>query len=110
VLDFARQTSTCVDKPYSIAVVRKDGIHVFDDEIIKEFAQSLDVFGAAVNRLFLACGDTTLRSEQFDKQLNDFSATARHLRNESLQANSSMTLPAWLSTLSIIGLLVVSQL
>ena len=86
VLDFARQTSTCVDKPYSIVVIRKDGIHVFDDEIIKEFAQSLDVFGSAVNRLFLSCGDTTLRSEQFDKQLNEFSATARHLRNESLQA------------------------
>ena len=86
VLDFARQTSTCVDKPYSIAVIRKDGIHVFDDEIIKEFMQSLDVFGAAVNRLFLACGDTTVRSEQFDKQLNEFSSTARHLRNESLQA------------------------
>ncbi|MFZ0800164.1 MAG: hypothetical protein WCA13_02435 [Terriglobales bacterium] len=45
VLDFARQTSNCVDKPYSI--VRKDGMHVFDDEIIKQFVQSLDVFGAA---------------------------------------------------------------
>src|ERR1039458_5912316 len=35
VLDFARQTSTCVDKPYSILIVRKDGIHVFDEEVIK---------------------------------------------------------------------------
>ncbi|MGA2877142.1 MAG: hypothetical protein ABSE82_16625 [Nitrososphaerales archaeon] len=86
VLDFARQTSNCVGEPYSVVIVRKDGIHVFDAEIIKQFMQSLDIFGAAVNRLLLACGDTTLRSGEFDKQLGEFSVTARHLRDEYLQA------------------------
>jgi hypothetical protein len=86
VLGFARQTSNCVGEPYSVVIVRKDGIHVFDAEIIKQFMQSLDIFGAAVNRLLLACGDTTLRSGEFDKQLGEFSVTARHLRDEYLQA------------------------
>jgi hypothetical protein len=85
VLDFARQTSTCVDEPYSVVVVRKDGILIFDDEIVKQFMQSLDVFGGAVNKLLLACGDTTLGPSEFDKQLTEFSVTARHLRNEYLQ-------------------------
>ena len=85
VLDFARQTSTCVDKPYSIVIVRKDGIHVFDEELIKAFAQSIDVFGAAVNRLLLACGDTSIRSEVFKDKVEEFSETARHLRKDYMQ-------------------------
>jgi hypothetical protein len=85
VLDFARQTSTCVDQPYSIVIVRKDGIHVFDDEIIKHFTHSIGIFGLAVNRLLLACGDTSMHSEVFKKHLEEFSESARHLRTEYMQ-------------------------
>ena len=85
VLDFARETSTCVDKPYSVVIVRDNGIHVLDPELVKQNVESITVFGAAVNKLLLACGDTSMRSETFDEQLKEFSLTTQHLRKEYLQ-------------------------
>jgi hypothetical protein len=91
VLDFARQTSTCVDKPYSIVIVNKDGIHVFDEEVIEQFIQSMDTFGAAVNRLLLSCGDTSIRSEVFRQKVEEFSETAQHLRKEYMETIGERT-------------------
>jgi hypothetical protein len=91
VLDFARQTSTCVDLPYSVVIVRDNGIHVFDKELIKYSVQSLGVFGAAVNKLLLACGDTSMPADTFNDTLKEFSSTASHLRKEYRQAAGERT-------------------
>ena len=91
VLDFARQTSTCIDEPYSVIVARRDGIHVFDPELIKQFVQSISVFGAAVNGLLLACGDTSIRSEVFKEKIKEFTDTALHLRQEYVQQAGERT-------------------
>lgn len=85
VLDFARQTCTCVDRPFSVVIVRKDGMFQLENEVIEEFVESLTLFGASINRLLLACADTHLRAKDFAIILNDFQDTARHLRNEYLQ-------------------------
>ncbi|MGC1223371.1 MAG: hypothetical protein WA872_16465 [Candidatus Sulfotelmatobacter sp.] len=91
VLDFARQTSTCVDKPYSVVIINKDGIHVFDEEVIKQFVQSMDTFGAAVNRLLLSCGDTSIRSEVFKQKVEEFSETTQHLRKDYMETVGERT-------------------
>jgi len=85
VLDFARQTSTCVDQPYSVIVVQKDGIHVFDPELVKQFTQSIAIFGASVNRLLLACGDTSIDPDIFQEKITEFTNTATYLRDEYMQ-------------------------
>jgi hypothetical protein len=91
VLDFARQTSTCVDQPYSVVIARANGLHVFDNELIKHYVDSIAVFGIAVNKLLLACGDTSMRSVTFEQILGEFSQTARHLRADSLQEAGERT-------------------
>lgn len=85
VLDFARQTSTCVDQPYSVVTIRNNGIQQIDDELIKHYMESVGIFGVAVNKLLLACGDTALRADAFDKHLAEFASTAIQLRKEYLQ-------------------------
>jgi hypothetical protein len=85
ILDFARQTSTCVDKPYSVVIVRNNGIHVFDGEITKQLVTNIEMFGAQINRLLLACGDTSIRSEVFTKQFEEFITTVQRLRRENMQ-------------------------
>lgn len=85
VLDLARQTSTCVDQPYSVVIVRKNGIEEFDPELVKQYAQSISVFGANVNSLLLACGDTSVGPEDFKAKLAEFTETANHLRDEYIQ-------------------------
>jgi hypothetical protein len=85
VLDLASQTSTCVGEPYSVVIVRDNGIHVFDDQLVRHYAKSITMFGASVNRLLLACGDTSIRSEVFDDHVKEFAINARHLRQANLQ-------------------------
>jgi hypothetical protein len=85
VLDFARQTSTCVDQPYSIVIANDTGLHVFDHELTAQYVQSITVFGDALNKLLLACGDTSMRSDVFEEHLKEFTRTAQHLRPEYLQ-------------------------
>lgn len=78
-------------KPYSVVIINKDGIHVFDEEVIKQFVQSMDTFGAAVNRLLLSCGDTSIRSEVFKQKVEEFSETTQHLRKDYMETVGERT-------------------
>lgn len=85
VLDFAKQTCTCVDRPFSVVIVRQNGIWPVPEGLVRHYLESVTLFSAHVDRLLLACADTQMLSEDFNKQLTEFSETARHVRGDYLQ-------------------------
>lgn len=85
VLEFARVTCTCVDRPYTGIVCGKYGFHVLDDKLLSEMTQSLLMFGAWLDRLLLASSDTSMESAVFSHQLQEFKDTAEQLRHDYLQ-------------------------
>jgi len=85
VLELARQSCTCVDLPYSGAVVSRTGIAALDKPLLDELTQSVVVFSAALDRLMLMCADTTVKKAEFIDGLAEFQQTAIRLRTENLQ-------------------------
>jgi len=85
ILETARQTSTYVDLPYSIIIVRDNGIHRMDDDLVRQFVDISTSFSQQVNRLLLACTDISMLKEDFEKVSGEFSATVTQLRHEYLQ-------------------------
>jgi hypothetical protein len=92
ILDLARQTCTCVDRPYSAVVVTPVKIFTLDDKLLDELTESITIFGAALDRMLLACSDTTLTSNEFIDKLREFESTSLHLRKEYLQTIGTMSL------------------
>jgi len=82
VLELARQTCTCVDKPFSAAVVRDNGISPIPESLLTPYIESIELLSTQVDRLLLACSDTQLREAEFEKHLSEFSDTVRSLRSE----------------------------
>lgn len=86
ILELARQSSTCVDAPYHAVVIIPGGVFPFGDAVIRELTESVTVFGASLDRLLLACADTSLRRGDFEKHLQEFANHVRQLREDYLQA------------------------
>lgn len=82
VLDLASRTSNYVGGPYSVVLVRKDGMFALDEDVLEQFSKSLSQFGEYTNRVLLACADTRLSSRDMEHQLDEFKATVLHLRGE----------------------------
>ena len=85
ILELAGQSCTCVDRPYSAVLVHGGPFVEFDDALLAEFTQSVTVFGAALDRLLLACADTSLTTREFMRTFREFRTTAHQLRKDYLQ-------------------------
>jgi len=85
ILELAGQSCTCVDRPYSAVLVHGGPFVEFDDALLAELTQSVTVFGAALDRLLLACADTSLTTREFMRTFREFRTTAHQLRKDYLQ-------------------------
>jgi hypothetical protein len=90
VLDFASETSRYVKSPYAGVVVGKYGIHELDELLLGKLAESLSEFSVSLDRLTLACSDTSIGSEEFSRKLDEFKEHADKLRGEYLQIIGSI--------------------
>jgi hypothetical protein len=86
ILDLARQTSTCVDAPFSGVLVTSDGLFKLNGGTLAELTLSLSTFGANMDQLLLSCADTSIPPEDFTAQLDKFKEHALHMRQEYLEA------------------------
>jgi hypothetical protein len=92
ILELAKSTSGYVDPPYSVVTVRGDAIQTPHPKIIQTLVESVTLFGAAFDSLFLACADSALPLADFTKQLQEFSETTRQMRHDYQQSLSELSL------------------
>ncbi len=86
ILEMARQSSTCVNAPYSGVLVTPDGIWNIDSDVLAELTESVSSFGSAFDNLLLACSDTSIREDEFSKLLGEFTANVIQLRKDYQQS------------------------
>jgi hypothetical protein len=85
ILDLARQSSTCVDAPYNGVMVVPNSLWPIENMVLAELTESVTMFSAQLDRLLLACSDTSLGKKEFTSLLDDFKENALHMRAEYLQ-------------------------
>jgi hypothetical protein len=85
VLEIARQSSTCIDLPYTGALITRDGIFTIHVSLLTELTESVRVFSATLDKLLLSCSDTAIRASDFLVQLEEFTNNAVHLRDDYLK-------------------------
>ncbi|MBZ5533145.1 MAG: hypothetical protein LAO20_17075 [Acidobacteriia bacterium] len=86
ILELARQTSTCVDAPFSGVIVNADYVAKVNNGTLSELTDSLTTFGANMDKLLLSSADTSIPPEEFVQQLDTFKEHALHMRKEYLEA------------------------
>jgi hypothetical protein len=82
ILDLAKSTSSYVDLPYSVVLVRENAIQMQHPKIIQTLVESVALFGTAFNSLFLACADSALPIADFTALLQAFTETTRQVRQD----------------------------
>lgn len=85
LMALAENTSNYVRGPITVVVAKKRGITVLDKNRVKGFSERIALFTAQLDSLILACADHTLRRKDYIEKLDEFKATALHLRDEYVQ-------------------------
>jgi hypothetical protein len=85
VLELARQSSTCIDKPYRGVFVAPGPIYDINKDVLAELTESISTFEEYLDRLLLASSDTTIGKNEFSSLLEEFKENAVHLRSDYLQ-------------------------
>ncbi|HUK31888.1 MAG TPA: hypothetical protein VLV89_12295 [Candidatus Acidoferrum sp.] len=83
-LTLAKQTSNYVRDPLSLAVINKDGIWTEPASYVRRMEERLHDYEIQLNRLFLACSDTTVSVPVLEDIISDFKNLAMSLHREHI--------------------------
>jgi hypothetical protein len=86
ILELARQSSTCVSPPYLGVIVVPGGILPLSQEVLSELTESMAIFRGILDRLLLACGDTSLGTKEFGTLMEECKRHAFQMRADYLQS------------------------
>lgn len=80
----AEETSNYVKSPISIAVVDEAGIVLEDKAYARKIEDRIKAFESQINKVFLACTDTTVSSPSLEDSLNRFRQAALDLHRDHI--------------------------
>ena len=84
LLTIAESTSNYVKGPFSVAVIRDNGIWMEPDDYIKLVQNRLEEYEQWINRVFLACADTSIFVSDLESFLSEFSRAAVDLHRQHI--------------------------
>jgi hypothetical protein len=90
-LTVAVNTSNYVRDPLSVAIIDGNGIRLEDNAYVKKLEERLDDYETQINRVFLACADTTVSVPSLEDQLDQFKAAALQLHKAHIDRQAAAT-------------------
>jgi hypothetical protein len=84
LLTIAETTSNWVKGPFTVAVINSRGISLEKPSFIARMRERLEHYEAWVNRIFLACADTTIHVSTLEQMLTEFSRAALLVHREQI--------------------------
>lgn len=84
VLVIGEESSNYIKGPFSLVIVREDGIWTETEEYINTLRERLKKFEAYTNQVLLACADTSISSLNLNDLLVHFAGTAKKLHEEQI--------------------------
>lgn len=88
ILTVAEQTSNYVRGPMSVAVVRDNGIWMEEADYVGTMTERLKLYDQQLNRIFLACADTSIHAYNLKKLLDEFSFSVLELHRHQIDENA----------------------
>jgi hypothetical protein len=84
VLVIGAESSNYIKGPFSLAIIRENGIWIETEEYINTLRDRLSKFEAYTNQILLACADTSIYSRELHKALANFAVTAQKMHEEQV--------------------------
>jgi len=84
VLVIGEESSNYIKGPFSLAIIRENGIWIETEEYINTLRDRLNKFEAYTNQILLACADTSIYSRDLHKALVNFAVTAQTMHEEQI--------------------------
>lgn len=86
VLVIGEESSNYIKGPFSLAIVRENGIWIEDEDYINTLRDRLKTFERYTNQILLACSDTSIYSHHLEAAIIKFAVTAKELHKEQIDA------------------------
>jgi len=100
MLTVAENTSNYVKGPFSVAIVRQNGIFIEDQAYIREMADRLRAYDSYVNAILLSCADTGMSMVRLERELVTFAESVRDLHKAHVTEVVRTMLKAGLNTIN----------
>ncbi len=84
VFTVAEATSNYIRSPFSVAVIRENGIWMEDGAYVQEISQRLVAYEREINDVFLSCADTSVSMKDLQERLRTFSDVTSALHREHI--------------------------
>lgn len=84
VLVIGEESSNYIKGPFSLAIIRENGVWIETEEYINTLRDRLNKFEAYTNQILLACADTSIYSRDLHKALVNFAITAQTMHEEQI--------------------------
>jgi hypothetical protein len=84
VLVIGEESSNYIKGPFSLTIVRENGIWAENSGYVETLRNRLKTFESYTNRILLACADTSLYSHDLEKAITQFAITAAELHREQI--------------------------
>jgi 20S proteasome alpha/beta subunit len=85
VLVIGEESSNYIKGPFSLAVVRENGIWVEDSSYVDDLKKRLSTLEEHTNKILLACADTSIYSPKLRDTIAQFSTTAKSLHEQYIE-------------------------
>jgi hypothetical protein len=83
-LTIAKQTTSYVDDPFHMAIIRPYGIFMEDADYIEALGKRLTAYENQVNQLFLSCSDTAVSTPDLEDAIDAFKGTVLDLHRRQI--------------------------
>ncbi|HEV2709818.1 MAG TPA: hypothetical protein VGU67_06390 [Edaphobacter sp.] len=84
VLVIGEESSNYIKGPFSLTVVRENGIWAENSDYVDILRDRLSKFESYTNQILLACADTSLYSHDLETAIVQFAVTAKELHKEQI--------------------------
>lgn len=84
VLVIGEESSNYIKGPFSLTVIRENGIWPENTGYVNTLRERLRKFESYTNQILLACADTSLYSHDLEKAIIQFASTAKELHKEQI--------------------------
>jgi hypothetical protein len=86
VLVIGEESSNYIKGPFSLTIVRDNGIWVEDSEYVETLRGHLKEFETYTNQILLACADTSIYSSHLQKSIEQFAKVAKAIHEKQMNA------------------------
>lgn len=84
ILTIGEGTSNSIKSPFSVAVIKENGIWMEKPEYVSDVAGRLADYEQRINQIFLDCADTSVPVDQLAQTIDEFKSAAVSLHREHI--------------------------